>query len=90
MWSSRSLTLVPGCRLRWRPAFEPFFTTKDVGKGTGLGLDICRRLIVDRHHGQITIDSSPDGTVLSVRLPLVLTEPTLAQWASGDPLPCRR
>ena len=50
-------------------AFEPFFTTKDVGKGTGLGLDICRRLIVDRHHGQITIDSSPDGTVLSVRLP---------------------
>ena len=50
-------------------AFEPFFTTKDVGKGTGLGLDISRRIIVDRHHGRITIESSAEGTVMSVRLP---------------------
>jgi signal transduction histidine kinase len=50
-------------------AFEPFFTTKDVGKGTGLGLDISRRIIVDRHHGQIAIDSRPGRTVLQVRLP---------------------
>jgi signal transduction histidine kinase len=50
-------------------AFEPFFTTKDVGKGTGLGLDISRRIIVDRHHGQIAIDSRPNETVLCVRLP---------------------
>ena len=50
-------------------AFEPFFTTKDVGKGTGLGLDISRRIIVDRHHGRITIDSRPGETVLSVYLP---------------------
>jgi signal transduction histidine kinase len=50
-------------------AFEPFFTTKDVGKGTGLGLDISRRIIVDRHKGRISIESSSDGTVLSVRLP---------------------
>ncbi len=50
-------------------AFEPFFTTKDVGKGTGLGLDISRRIIVERHHGQITIDSGPNETVLCVRLP---------------------
>jgi signal transduction histidine kinase len=50
-------------------AFEPFFTTKDVGKGTGLGLDISRRIVVDRHHGEILIDSQPGQTVLTVRLP---------------------
>ncbi len=50
-------------------AFEPFYTTKDVGHGTGLGLDISRRIVVDRHHGQITIESLPVGTVLCVRLP---------------------
>jgi len=51
-------------------AFEPFFTTKEVGKGTGLGLDMCRSIVVDRHHGQITIDSVPGRTVVAVRLPL--------------------
>src|SRR5215471_4079147 len=50
-------------------AFEAFYTTKDVGKGTGLGLDIARRIIVDRHHGQITIDSRPGETILRVQLP---------------------
>jgi len=50
-------------------AFEAFYTTKDVGKGTGLGLDISRRIIVDRHHGEITIDSRPGETVLRTRLP---------------------
>jgi signal transduction histidine kinase len=50
-------------------AFEPFYTTKDVGKGTGLGLDIARRIIVERHRGQIMIDSRPGETVLRVKLP---------------------
>ncbi|MFZ4720258.1 MAG: ATP-binding protein [Ilumatobacteraceae bacterium] len=50
--------------------FEPFFTTKDVGKGTGLGLDISRRIVVDRHGGEITFDSTPQGTTARVRLPL--------------------
>jgi signal transduction histidine kinase len=50
--------------------FEPFFTTKDVGKGTGLGLDITRRIVVDRHGGQITFDSQPGSTTASVRLPI--------------------
>ena len=50
-------------------AFDPFFTTKGVGKGTGLGLDISRRIIVERHGGEITIESQPGATVLQVRLP---------------------
>jgi signal transduction histidine kinase len=55
-------------------AFEPFFTTKEVGVGTGLGLDISRRIIVDRHSGEITINSVPGRTVLAVRLPPRRTE----------------
>ncbi len=57
-------------------AFEPFFTTKDVGEGTGLGLDISRRIVVDRHGGEITIDSRPGETVLRVRLPARPSGPT--------------
>jgi signal transduction histidine kinase len=51
-------------------AFEPFYTTKDVGKGTGLGLDLSWRIIVERHGGDIAIESQPGSTVLRVRLPL--------------------
>jgi signal transduction histidine kinase len=51
-------------------AFDPFFTTKGVGEGTGLGLDISRR-IIDRHNGEISIDTRPGETVLRVNLPQV-------------------
>jgi signal transduction histidine kinase len=51
-------------------AFDPFFTTKGVGKGTGLGLDIARRIVRERHSGAIEIDSHPGDTVVRVRLPL--------------------
>ena len=51
-------------------AFDPFFTTKGVGKGTGLGLDISRRIIVERHGGDISVESSSAGTTFRVSLPL--------------------
>ena len=55
-------------------AFEAFYTTKDVDAGTGLGLDIARRIVVERHHGEITIDSRPGGTTMRVRLPVTADE----------------
>ena len=50
--------------------FTPFFTTKPPGEGTGLGLDICKR-IVERHGGSISFDSRPGRTTFWVRLPAV-------------------
>ena len=55
-------------------AFDPFFTTKGVGQGTGLGLDISRR-IVERHSGDITVESHPGETVFRVRLPTAARQP---------------
>lgn len=54
-------------------AFEAFYTTKDVGTGTGLGLDIAHRIIVERHGGAIEIDPQPGGTVMRVTLPASAT-----------------
>jgi signal transduction histidine kinase len=50
--------------------FEPFFTTKDIGKGTGLGLDIAWRIIVGRHGGEMSLESDPGDTRFRVVLPL--------------------
>ncbi len=50
--------------------FDPFFTTKDVGQGTGLGLDTAHRIVVDRHHGSLTVESEPGRTVFRVRVPI--------------------
>jgi signal transduction histidine kinase len=53
-----------------RRIFEPFFTTKPVGEGTGLGLDISFRIIVNRHRGDIDVTSRPGETHFRIRLPL--------------------
>ena len=50
--------------------FEPFFTTKPVGEGTGLGLDISWRVIVNKHHGDLQVESMPGDTRFRVHLPL--------------------
>jgi signal transduction histidine kinase len=55
-------------------AFEAFFTTKDVGKGTGLGLDIARRIVVERHGGEIVIHPEAGHTVFEVRIPISHTD----------------
>jgi signal transduction histidine kinase len=48
--------------------FDPFYTTKQVGDGTGLGLDIARRIVVG-HRGAISVRSQPGNTVFSVSVP---------------------
>jgi signal transduction histidine kinase len=62
--------------------FEPFFTTKDVGQGTGLGLDVTRRIVVTQHKGDIRVESRPGDTRFEVRLPIA--PPTAAVPAAGS------
>jgi signal transduction histidine kinase len=50
--------------------FDPFFTTKGVGEGSGLGLDIARRIVKTRHKGEIRFESRPGETCFEVTLPL--------------------
>ncbi|NEA80255.1 cyclic nucleotide-binding domain-containing protein [Actinospica acidiphila] len=50
--------------------FDPFFTTKPVGEGTGLGLDISWRIVVNKHHGSLRFESEPGDTRFQVLLPL--------------------
>jgi signal transduction histidine kinase len=54
--------------------FDPFFTTKPVGEGTGLGLDISWRIVVNKHHGTLQVESEPGDTRFQVLLPLTAAE----------------
>ncbi|KUH84772.1 ATP-binding protein [Mycobacterium sp. IS-1556] len=55
--------------------FNPFFTTKPFGEGTGLGLDLARRIVVEKHHGDLRVESEPGHTKFIVLLPLVAPGP---------------
>lgn len=50
--------------------FDPFFTTKPPGKGTGLGLNISYNIIVQKHHGDIRVNSKAGDTCFTVILPI--------------------
>lgn len=51
--------------------FNPFFTTKPVGKGTGMGLSISYDIIVNRHNGELTVESTlGEGTKFTIKLPI--------------------
>jgi nitrogen-specific signal transduction histidine kinase len=49
--------------------FDPFFTTKDMGKGTGLGLDVATR-IIRQHNGTVKLTSVPGNTEFIVCFPM--------------------
>ncbi|MCK5524655.1 MAG: GHKL domain-containing protein [Thiomargarita sp.] len=49
--------------------FDPFFTTKPPGEGSGLGLDIVRK-IIEKHDGKISVTSTPGQTTFSVYIPI--------------------
>jgi len=57
--------------------FEPFFTTKPFGEGTGLGLDISWRIVVNKHHGDLSVESAPGDTRFRVRIPITAQEGTV-------------
>jgi signal transduction histidine kinase len=54
--------------------FDPFFTTKPPGEGAGLGLYISHNIIVQKHHGQLSVTSQPGETLFQIKLPLTLPD----------------
>lgn len=55
--------------------FTPFFTTKAFGEGTGLGLDLAWRIVAQKHHGNIRVESRPGDTRFIIVLPVVAPKP---------------
>jgi signal transduction histidine kinase len=63
--------------------FEPFFTTKPFGEGTGLGLDISYRIVVNKHHGDLRVVSEPGDTRFRVLLPVTAQPSGIASAVDG-------
>ncbi len=64
--------------------YEPFFTTKEVGRGTGQGLAIAHQIVVGKHGGQLTCDSTVGvGTTFHIRVPVKLA-PQAAAASESD------
>ena len=55
--------------------FTPFFTTKPFGEGTGLGLDLAWRIVVEKHHGNLRVESEPGNTRFIIMLPFTAPAP---------------
>jgi len=64
--------------------FTPFFTTKPFGEGTGLGLDLAWRIVVEKHQGNLRVESRPGDTRFIVSLPLALPAPDEAAPAAPE------
>jgi two-component system NtrC family sensor kinase len=59
--------------------FTPFFTTKPVGKGTGMGLSISRKILIEKHCGQLECISTPEqGTQFIIDLPTICRATNIA------------
>jgi signal transduction histidine kinase len=59
--------------------FDPFYTTKAPGEGTGLGLSISHGIVVEKHRGQISVDSKPGATRFTIKLPITDPSATIAE-----------
>ncbi|MEG4068261.1 ATP-binding protein [Microcoleus sp. Pol11C2] len=59
--------------------FTPFFTTKPIGKGTGMGLSISRKILIEKHCGQLECISTPEqGTQFIIDLPTICRATNIA------------